>query len=118
MFRQVGSAAVAGWAWNHRGTLVRGVDLLLRTPQRARTSQLGETPIEVRAIIALDESHPTSTAVRITGISDGAITLRDLPARDLEAAREVLRTVAEIVDVQTRSSDHPTLDEALAAAGG
>ena len=72
---------------------------------------------EAKVIIALDGSVPTSTDVRITGIDDGAVTLRgDVPASSFESARHAALSVADVLDVRTDASEQPTLDDALAAA--
>ncbi len=116
MIRQAGSLAVAGWMWNHRGTVARGADLLLRTPQLVRTGRTADLPLEIRSLVALDETHPTNTAVRITSIADGAVMLRDLNVADLEAARSSLCSLREVGEVRTQPADQPTFDDALAQA--
>jgi hypothetical protein len=117
MFRQVGSVAVASWMWKHRGSVLRTSDLAMRAPQIVRTGRTADLPVEAKAILALDRTHPTDASVRITGINDGSVTLRDLDGKDLEAARSSLCSVREVADVQTRPVDQPTVDDALATAG-
>lgn len=117
MFRQVGSAAIAGWMWQHRGSVVRTADLAARTPQLVRTGRTADLPVEAKAIMALDRTHPTDMGVRISGISDGSVSLRDLDAADLESARSSLCSVREVAEVRTQAADQPTFDDALAAAG-
>ncbi|MGK2948625.1 MAG: hypothetical protein ACSLFP_08625 [Acidimicrobiales bacterium] len=117
MLRQVGSAAIAGWMWQHRGSVVRTADLALRTPQLVRTGRTTDLPVEAKAIMALDRTHPTDLDVRINGISDGSVSLRDVDAADLESARSSLCSIREVTEVQTQGADQPTFDDALSAAG-
>jgi len=118
MFRQVGSMAAVTFLWQHRGSVVRTTDLARRLPQLVTTGKTDDAMTEAKVIIALDGSLPTSTQVRITGVDDGAVTLRgDLPAGSLESARQAALSVSDVLDVRTDSSEQPTLDDALAGAG-
>ena len=118
MFRQVGSMAVVTFLWQHRGSVVRTTDLARRLPQLVSTGKTDDAMTEVKVIVALDASVPTSTDVRITGIDDGAVTLRgDLPAGSLESARQAVLSVSDVLDVRTDATEQPTFDDALAAAG-
>lgn len=117
MFRQVGSVAVASFLWQHRGSAVRAVDLARRLPQLVSSRRGGDALTEAKAIVALDGEVPTSTDIRITGISDGAVTLRgDLHDESLDAARHALLGVSDVLDVRTDGAEQPTLDDALAGA--
>jgi hypothetical protein len=117
MFRQVGALTVTTFLWQHRGSVVRVVDLGRRLPQLVGNGKSGDAVTEAKAIVALDGSVPTSTDVRITGVHDGAITLRgDLHVDALDAARDALLGVSDVLDVRTDSVDQVTLDDALAAA--
>ncbi|MEO6318358.1 MAG: hypothetical protein ABIP36_06200 [Acidimicrobiales bacterium] len=117
MFRQVGSMAVATFLWQHRGSVVRTTDLARRLPQLVTTGNTDAAVTEAKVIMALDGEVPTQTDVRITGIDDGAVTLRgDLPAGSLESARHAAMSVANVLDVRTDGDQQPTFDEALAAA--
>ena len=67
--------------------------------------------------MALDGQVPTSTDIRITGISAGAVTLKgDLHDDSLDVARHALLGMSEVLDVRTDGQDQPTLDDALAGA--
>ena len=112
MLRQVGSMAVVTFLWQHRGSVVRTTDLARRLPQLVTTGKTDDALTEAKMIMALDGSAPTSTEVRITGIDDGAVTLRgDLPASSLEAARHALLSVPDVLDVRTDAADQPTFDD-------
>ncbi len=116
MFRQVGSVAVVTFLWQHRGSVVRATDLARRLPQLVTTGKSGDAVTEAKVIVALDSELPTSTDVRITGVDDGAVTLRgDLPAGSLEGARQAALSVADVLDVRTDATEQPTYDDALAA---
>ena len=113
--RQVGVLSLASFGWKHRGTVVRGIDLLRRTPQLVQTGRTDDLATEARAIAALDGPFGTATDVRITGIDDGSVMLRDsLAGPALDAARGTLCSVPNVLDVRTEAVDHPTLDDALA----
>lgn len=116
--RQAGLFSVVSFGWHHRGTVMRGIDLARRAPQLVQSGRTDDLTTEARAIIALDERFGDETDVRITGIDDGSVMLRDsLAGPSLDAARDTLRAVPTILDVRTEGVDHPTLDDALAAAG-
>ena len=108
--------AVATFLWQHRGSVMRAVDLTLRLPQLVTGGRAGDAFTEAKAIVALDGEVPTSTDIRITSIDDGAVTLRgDLRVDSLEVARHALLGVSDVRDVRTDAPLQATLDDALAA---
>ena len=114
-FRQIGSMAVAAFIWKHRGSAVRAVDFARRLPQALSGGNRSAAITEAKAIVALDAKVPTSTDIRITGIQDGAITLRgDLRDESLDVARQALLDVPDVLDVRTDGIEQPTLDAELA----
>jgi hypothetical protein len=116
MFRQVGSMAVATFLWQHRGSALRTLDFARRLPQ-AITGDRTAAVTEAKAIVALDAKVPTSTDIRITGVHDGAVTLRgDLHDDSLDVARRTLLDVPDVLDVRTDGVEQPTLDDELATA--
>ena len=116
--RQAGLFSVVSFGWHHRGTVVRDIDLARRAPQLLQSGRTDDLTTEARAIWALDERFGDELDVRITGIDDGSVMLRDsLAGPPLEAARDTLRAVPTILDVRTEGVEHPTLDDALASAG-
>ena len=118
LVRQAGFFTVASFGWKHRGTVVRGLDLARRAPQLVQTGRTEDLTIEVRAIAALDGPFGDETDIRITGVDDGAVMLRDtIAGPSLDAARGTLRSVPKVLDVRTEGTAHPTLDEALSATG-
>jgi hypothetical protein len=117
MFRQIGSMAVATFLWQHRGSAVRTVDLARRLPHALRGGDRSAAITEAKAIVALDAKVPTSTDIRITGIQDGAVTLRgDLRDDSLDVARKALLDVPDVLDVRTDAVEQPTVDSELATA--
>lgn len=109
--------AIAGFLWQHRGSVVRGFDLACRLPQLMTGGRTGEALTEAKAIVALDGEVPTSTDIRITGVEDGAVTLRgDLHSESLDAARQALLSVDDVLDVRTDATDQTTFDDALGMA--
>ena len=116
MFRQVGTMAVATFLWQHRGSVVRTVDLGRRLPLLLQRGRLNDALTEAKAIIALDQRIPTETDVRITGFDGGSLLLRgDVALEHLDEARATLLGVDDVVDVRTSSTHQPTFDDALAA---
>jgi hypothetical protein len=116
--RQVGALTIASFAWQHRGTIVRAVDLAKRAPQLVQTGRTEDLTTEARAIAALDGRFGDETDIRITGVEHGAVTLRDsIAGPSLDGARGALRSVPTVLDVRTEGVEHPTLDDALATAG-
>ena len=114
-FRRVGSMAVATFLWQHRGSVVRTVDLARRLPQLISGRKTGDAVTEAKAIVALDGKVPTSTDIRISGISEGAVTLRgELHDDSLDVARRTLLGVTDVLDVRTDGVEQPTLDDELA----
>ncbi len=117
MFRQVGALTVATFVWQHRGSVVRALDLGRRLPQLLGNGKGGDAFTEAKAVVALDGALPTSTDVRITGIDDGAVTLRgDVPVESLAAARGALLGISDVLDVRTDALDQTTLDDTLSPA--
>lgn len=116
--RQAGLFSVLSFGWKHRGTVIRGVDMLRRAPQLVQTGRTDDLTTEARAILALDGPFGDETEIRITGVDGGAVLLRDnLAGPSLDAARGTLRSVPNVLDVRTEATGHPTLDDALAATG-
>lgn len=118
MFREAGSMAVLTFAWKHRGSVVRGFDLARRVPDLVRDGRTEELKVEAKAIIALDQHLGDDTAIRISGIDDGSVTLKGQPAgAHLAAARAALKEVPAILDVRTDDVEQPTFDSLLATSG-
>ncbi len=108
---------ITSWLWQHRGTVVRAVDLGKRLPHLVSGGRSRDALTEARLLLALDGKVPTGTDVRITGVEDGAVTLRgDLDLDRLNDARGALLGVSDVLDVRTDGSQQPTLDDALAGA--
>jgi hypothetical protein len=114
---QIGFMTVAGFAWNHRGTVVRLGDLALRAPRLVRDDGTAELASHARAVLALDAAMPTDMSVRISGIENGSVTLHGDPGgHAVSAATEVLCKVKGVTDVRTDGATHATADTAYAAA--
>ena len=119
MFRRIGWMTVVTFSWQHRGSMVRLVDLLLRLPALLRNGRTAEAVTEARLIMALDGPAATATDIRITGVRDGDVTLRgDLTPASLELARHSLLDVAKVVDVRADAYHQPTVNDAIASARG
>lgn len=117
LFRKAGSMAVATFLWQHRGSVVRTVDLARRLPQLIQDGRGRDAFTEAKAVIALDGKVPTRTDVRITGFDAGSMTIRgDVPFDHLEEARATLLAVDDVIDVRTSALDQPTFDDALAVS--
>jgi hypothetical protein len=117
LFRQVATVAVASFLWQHRGSVVRTVDLARRVPHLVQDGRVRDAFTEAKAIVALDGRIPTRTDVRITGFEDGSMMLRgDVSLDQLEEARATLLAVEDVVDVRTSSVEQPTFDDTLARA--
>jgi hypothetical protein len=115
--RQIGWMTIATFSWQHRGTLIRAIDLLLRTPTLLRTGRTADAYTEAKLLVALDRQAPTDTDIRITGLHQGDVVLRgDLPADSLDVARTALLGVSQVVEVRSDSTGQPTLDDAIASA--
>jgi hypothetical protein len=111
LVRKVGAFTIASAAWQHRGTVLRAVDLAKRVPTLVRDGRTDELKIEARALVALDSAVPTDTTLRISGVEDGTVSLRGAPAGPAaEAARQALVSVPAINDVRTDDRDNPTAD--------
>jgi hypothetical protein len=109
LFRQFGAMTVASFAWKHRGTVLRAVDLAKRAPTLVRDGRTDELKTEARALVALDSAVPTDTTVRISGVDSGTVSLRGEPAgAAAEAARRALVSVPAISDVRTDDRGQPT----------
>lgn len=116
LFRPFGTMAILTWAWQHRGSVVRAVDLAARAPSLVRDRRTSQLATEARALGALDGALPTATSVRITGIDDGSVLLRGQPTgHALDAARAALTALPGVVDVRTDGHTQPTLDSLLTA---
>lgn len=117
LFRHAGLMAVASWAWHHRGSVARGLDLVKRVPQLLREGRTSDLTAEARAVAALDGALPTDMKVRISGIDDGSVLLRGQPSGDgLAAARSALTSLPNVVDVRTDDQGQPTLDSLVTGA--
>lgn len=109
--------AVLTFAWKHRGSVVRGIDLAKRVPELVRDGRTEELKVEAKAILALDQHLGDDTAIRISGIDDGTVTLKGQPAGEpLAATRAALTKVPAILDVRTDDARQPTLDSLLAGS--
>jgi len=114
--RRVGLVAITSFLWQHRGSVVRAVDLACRLPQVIRDGRSRDALVEAKAIVALDAKVPTRTDVRISGFEDGSLLLRgDLPLDQLDETRAALLAVDDVVDVRTSPLGQPTLDDAMAS---
>jgi hypothetical protein len=112
---RVGFLTVAGLAWNHRGTVVRLVDLAVASPRLVREDGMSGVARHGRALFELDRALPTATDVRISGMEHGSVTLAGDPGGPaLARATEALCSVPGVVDVRTDGTDHPSLSDALA----
>ena len=117
MIRQIGWMTIASFSWQHRGTVIRGVDLLLRFPTLLRSGRTVDAYTEAKLLVALDRQAPTATDIRITGLHQGDVVLRgDLPADSLDVARTALLGVSQVVEVRSDGSQQPTLDDVVASA--
>jgi hypothetical protein len=110
--------AALGWAWHHRGSLSRGIDLAKRVPDLVRDGRTSQLAAEARAIVALDGPLASDTHIRITGIEDGSVLLRGQPSGSgLAVARATLTSLPDVVDVRTDDQGQPTLDSMLSTPG-
>ena len=108
---QLGFFTVAGLAWNHRGTLVRAVDLALDVPRVVREDGANGVAQRSRLLLRLDQTMPTDMKVRISGLDDGSVTLAGDPGpKALARATEALCGVRGVTDVRTDGSDHPVVE--------
>ncbi len=115
---KVGLLTLASWAWQHRGSMVRAADMLRRAPQLLQDGRMDALTTEARAIVALDKDFASDTDVRITGIDEGGVVLRDtLAGPKLQKAHDALCSLRDVLDVRTEAAEHPTLDDALASGG-
>jgi hypothetical protein len=114
---ELGAATLAGWAWRHRGTLVRAGDLALRSPSLVRDGRTRELATEARAVLALDAPMAKTTSVRISGVDAGTVTVHGDPGpRAVTAVRDALREVPGVSDVRSDGSTLPTAASVLEAA--
>jgi hypothetical protein len=118
LFRQVGAVAVASFLWQHRGSVIRLVDLAGRLPELVQDGRTRDALTEVKAVVALDSRIPARVDVRITGFHNGSMTVRgDVPFDRFEEARDALLGVEGVVDVRTSPVElQPTVDDAVASA--
>lgn len=109
---------LASWGWQHRGSMLRAADMLRRAPQLVQDGRMEALTTEARAIVVLDKDFARDTAVRITGIDEGGVVLRDsLAGPKLQHAHDALCSLRDVLDVRTEATEHPTLDEALESGG-
>ena len=117
LVRRVGILAIASLTWQHRGSAVRALDLVLRVPQLVRTGRARDALTEAKAIVALDADVPARTDVRLMGVHDGTLLVRgDVALDSLDETRATLLGVDHVVDVRTASGLQRSSDDALAAA--
>jgi hypothetical protein len=108
---------VAGFAWRHRGSVVRLADVVAKTPRMLREDGTTELAQHAKALLALDQTMPTDMDVRISGIENGTITLAGDPGpQAVAAAKDALCKVAGVTDVRTDGTNHTTADAAYASA--
>src|SRR3546814_6141394 len=104
MSRQAGAFTIASFAWKHRGTVMRAVDLLRRTPELVSSGRTEDLTTEARAVAALDGPFGATTDVRITGVDDGTVMLRDsLAGPALAAARRSEEHTSELQSIISTS---------------
>ena len=115
LFRQIGWMTAMTFSWQHRGSVVRLFDLLLRLPTLVRAGRTADALTEARLLVALDQRAPAVIDIRITGIHQGDVVLRgDLPATSLDLARDALLGVSQVVEVRSDGFQQPTLDDTVA----
>ena len=108
---------VAGFAWRHRGTVVRMADLVAKAPRMLREDGTTELAQHAKALLALDAALPTEMGVRISGIENGSVTLAGDPGpKALASAKDALCEVSGVTDVRTDGTSHATADAAYASA--
>lgn len=96
---------LAGWAWCHRGTLLRTGDLALQVPTLLVDGRTDKLATEARAVLALDAELPDDMSVRIGAIEDGTLLLRGDPGGPaLRAARRALKGIPSLAGVQTEAA--------------
>ena len=116
LIRRVGMVAITSFLWQHRGSVVRTVDLACRLPQAILDGRARDALTEAKAIVALDRKVPTRTDVRISGFEDGSMLLRgDLPLESFEETRATLLAVGDVVDVRTSPVGQHTFDDVVAS---
>ena len=105
---ELGFLTVAGFAWNHRGTVLRLVDLARDTPRLVREGDAQSLVQHGRLLYELDRALPADLRVRLSGVDGGSVTLAGDPGPEaLARATEVLRGAHGITDVRTDGSTHP-----------
>jgi hypothetical protein len=105
---ELGLLTVARFAWKHRGTVVRTIDLAVDVPRLVREDGAQGIVRHGRLLYELDRAMPTDAAVRISGVDDGAVTLVGDPGpKALQRATDALCSVRGIVDVRTDGTNHP-----------
>jgi len=111
---QIGLMTVAGFAWRHRGTVVRVGDLARQVPKLVNENGTAELGSHARAVLALDAALPTDTSVRISGIDNGSVTLRGDPGgHALDVATTALCDLPNVSDVRTDGATHDVVDSVL-----
>jgi hypothetical protein len=99
---ELGAVTLAGWAWRHRATLVRGGELaLLHAPAQLVHGRIDELTTEAKAVMALDEDLGDDLNVRIHQVADHTLALRGgIDEETAGTAREALGTVSSIDKVR------------------
>ncbi|MDQ2649961.1 MAG: hypothetical protein M3Z03_10435 [Actinomycetota bacterium] len=62
---QLGFLTVAGFVWNHRGTVRRAVDLAVDVPQILRDDGLDGVVQQGKVLFELDRTRPTDMKARL-----------------------------------------------------
>jgi hypothetical protein len=105
---QIGFLTVAGFAWNHRGTVVRAVDLAMDAPRLLKEGDTRSLVQQGRLLYELDRKLPTDLRVRLSGVDHGAVTLAGDPGPEaLSLATDALCGIHGITDVRTDGTSHP-----------
>ena len=117
MFPELGAATAAGWAWRHRGTVMRAADLVVRSPSMLRDGGSRRAGHRGACGAGLDGPLPKATKVRISGIDAGTVTVHGDPgAKAVAAVRAALRDLPGVSDVRTDGATLPTAATLLQAA--
>jgi hypothetical protein len=105
---EIGFLTVAGMAWNHRGTVLRLVDLARDAPRLVRERDTDGLLQHGRLLYELDRAMPTDLRVRLSGVDQGQVTLAGDPGPEaLARATQVLCGTHGVVDVRTDGATHP-----------
>lgn len=106
LVRRWSTLAVAAWAWNHRGTVVRLADLAKEVPDQARSDKRSDLLTQLKAIHRLDRDADLArrTDLRIGSVDDGVVTLvAPEGATDLAQARRIVSDVSGVESVHAAS---------------